>query len=418
MKVGFINQHTYNHGDEAAKKALLRSLEKVNREYDVSVFYNQYRANINKLERKIVSELDGKPLIIDFHDKFTFTQKVFVFSSFFMPVYLIGKIVKKQGTIYRLYTLIEDSDLIISAPGGVNIGPYKDWVYLWGIAVAVKLKKPVFVYSVSIGESPSKVFNYLARRLLKKVDFLSLRDSVSQQFATKKKIDYLPSIDTAFLKTNEHSKIVKSDCKNGYAVFVPNDLVSWHPEYQNMSEKNLFDFYVDLLNIYVGCFNKIVMIPQLFGERSDESYFRKIKAASKVKEKIEVLSQNTSSDAQQETISESEFLIGARYHSIVFAINNSVPFVSLSYEHKMSGMLDLLSIDGVGIDMRNFNVSGFKKEALISIENAIKDRVMIQSQCEKGKELANDMAFEVFQRMLAVVENTNNNKLYQNIKNT
>lgn len=35
-------------------------------------------------------------------------------------------------------------------------------------------------------------------------------------------------------------------------------------------------------------------------------------------------------------------MIGARYHSIVFALNQGVPCVALSYEHKISGLLETL----------------------------------------------------------------------------
>ena len=35
-------------------------------------------------------------------------------------------------------------------------------------------------------------------------------------------------------------------------------------------------------------------------------------------------------------------MIGARYHSIVFALNQGVPCIAISYEHKVSGLLETL----------------------------------------------------------------------------
>ena len=59
---------------------------------------------------------------------------------------------------------------------------------------------------------------------------------------------------------------------------------------------------------------------------------------------IIVIDENQSSDIQQEIIKKSCLVIGARYHSVVFAINNEIPFVSLSYEHKMKGLLEVLDM--------------------------------------------------------------------------
>ena len=43
--------------------------------------------------------------------------------------------------------------------------------------------------------------------------------------------------------------------------------------------------------------------------------------------------------------------MGARYHSVVFAVNNDVPFVALSYEHKMSGLAEALGLSGQVVDI-------------------------------------------------------------------
>ena len=44
----------------------------------------------------------------------------------------------------------------------------------------------------------------------------------------------------------------------------------------------------------------------------------------------------------QAVIAGSKCVVGARYHSIVFAINNDVPFVTLNYENRILGMLEAL----------------------------------------------------------------------------
>ena len=98
---------------------------------------------------------------------------------------------------------------------------------------------------------------------------------------------------------------------------------------------------------------KIVMLPQTFQYRvkyeDDVDLFRDI--ANRINnDRVIVVPDCYSSDVQQTIISKANFVVGARYHSIVFAINQNVPFVSLSYEHKMSGLLETLNMTETMID--------------------------------------------------------------------
>ena len=54
--------------------------------------------------------------------------------------------------------------------------------------------------------------------------------------------------------------------------------------------------------------------------------------------RVVVAPDSLSSDIQQQLIREAQFLVKTRYHSVVFAINNEVPFAALSYENKISGL--------------------------------------------------------------------------------
>ena len=86
------------------------------------------------------------------------------------------------------------------------------------------------------------------------------------------------------------------------------------------------------------------MLPQTYKSViNDYEYFLKLKEMSGNKNII-VIDENQSSDVQQEIIKKSYLVIGTRYHSVVFAINNEIPFISLSYEHKMKGLLELLEM--------------------------------------------------------------------------
>lgn len=89
----------------------------------------------------------------------------------------------------------------------------------------------------------------------------------------------------------------------------------------------------------------ILMLPQLFCGReyalNDVELFRDL-AKAKNDSRIIITADCYSSDIQQTLISQAKYVIGARYHSIVFALNQGVPCIALSYEHKMAGLLETL----------------------------------------------------------------------------
>ena len=123
--------------------------------------------------------------------------------------------------------------------------------------------------------------------------------------------------------------------------------------------KTIWDYDSDL---------SIVMLPQTFGNgdmRDDIHLFRMI--ADKLNDKrVIVVPDCYSSDLQQQIIKNSQFVIGARYHSIVFAINQNVPFIALSYEHKIAGLLATLGIDNSMVDFTNTMLTPAEKDKCIA----------------------------------------------------
>ena len=75
---------------------------------------------------------------------------------------------------------------------------------------------------------------------------------------------------------------------------------------------------------------------------------------------------NLTSNFQQTLISNAKLVIGARYHSIVFAINNEVPFISLSYEHKMNGLLEILDAEKRSVDIYELKKADANIEPILS----------------------------------------------------
>lgn len=353
MNILIINQHTWNHGDEAAGNALLRSLRNFNID-KIDILYNT-------VDLTDTGKLKAAPEAVHYCSrKMSFMDKILIILTFVLPFDFIRKFYCLGFSTKYEYQLINKYDKVISAPGGVNIGPYKDWRYLWRLYIAEKLNKDVGIYSISFGPIPEiYLFKKISKFVLSNAKFLSLRDLASYQYAERLGLNYIKSIDTAFLDSqpitdlpSEISAIVEK--LKGEYVVVPNQLNKWHPNFKNVDAQVFEDIFLKIISYFLAKNLNVILLPQLFGFANDSNYFEELKnKISDKRGKVIVVRDDYSSDIQQKIISNARFVVGARYHSIIFAINNKCPFLSLSYEHKMDGTLESLGLEKCNVRIKD-----------------------------------------------------------------
>ncbi len=360
MKILIVNQHSLNHGDEAAGMALVRNLapycEKITIQYEMNETDEQCFIHHSQVENIIPRRVSGEHHLLKFclrHPNF-FTR-------------LLLQCLPNKRAERRA---IKSADVVISAPGGADLGIYQNHNYLWHLLEAAFLKKRLLFFSSSIGDISGKdYFSSSARKALTYAHFVSLRDSQSCRYAAKAGIPYVSAIDTAF-SDEPHAAIppeLSSLSQKKYVVIVPNQLYDWHPFFQKYPPEQFNRFYIDLINVFLQQNVEVVLLPQLFCQHhhDDEPYFHKLKSECRG---AHVISSKYNSDIQQKIIENAVFLVGARYHSIVFAINQKTPFACLSYEHKMKNMLEILNLSDLCFDMENaLDTSGTVIEKILDI---------------------------------------------------
>ena len=360
MNILVINQPLKNRGDESAHKALIRKLLEEYPNVKITVLFP------GSVSTNDVEQFHVKDIRVDY-----------VIHPLFISWYVYQSI--KLGLYYHMRFLwdvvpsvkswlsyFKQSDLVICAPGGICMGGFQNWMHLFNLVCAKYCHKPLAYYGRSFGPFPTRSrsnrrFKRVSMEMLSYFSYLSIRDKKTQMLADSLNLHYTSVVDTAFLDsprvtipTVVHDEIGDSN----YFVFVPNLLV-WHYAYTNrLSSDDVIIFFSDLLEeVFQVCPNlKCIMLPQTFGYKADyandRNFFLSIKKRVQ-DDRIIVADDNMSSDIQQSVIAKSSFIIGARYHSVVFAINNAVPFIALSYEHKISGLLDLLGKGDCMIDIES-----------------------------------------------------------------
>ena len=374
MKVLIINQPVGNRGDESAHRAFIRQLV-IDYPCDAItiVFFGEAK------ESSAPIQVEAPNIKYEF---IPFKKGKIRLARFAISHQCVNLLVNIIPAYHKVDKLIKQADKVICAPGGICLGKFMNWDHLIWLKRAQHYKKQLAYYSRSFGpfeggDHYKELFNKESISVLKYMDFMSIRDKKSMDLADSLGLKYIPSIDTAFLENPVADlSSLKNVLTNNYVVFVPNSLI-WQPAFSHADANEINSFYCAVINLINTRFNdcKIIMMPQLFGQgtKNDVIYFQKIKELSNANN-IEVLPDIYSSDIQQNIIKGSKLVIGARYHSIVFAINNERPFVSLSYEHKMFGLLSILGLDERQVDITQIGTQSFSKDNALQSINKIIDR--------------------------------------------
>ena len=298
------------------------------------------------------------------------------------------------------------------------MGGFQNWMHLFYLYLAKKMGKNIAYYGRSIGPFPTvtksnRRFRQISVELLKSFKFLALRDRKSEEIAESMGLKYQSTVDTAFLDSPHVASLPEPLLRlmvscGKYIVFVPNKLI-WHYAYRNISEETIFSFFQNMLKMLLEKYpeHHVVLLPQIFnitdGKVADYGFFLELSQRQN-DNRIIVVPDRYSSDIQQTIISNASFLIGVRYHSIVFALNNSVPFVALSYEHKMSGLLKTLGKENCMVDITNAFTS-VKRQNNVLVE--VLEKLTHVQQDEAARKNAKKIAMDCFQRFKKTFLDTN-----------
>ena len=350
-----INQPLGNRGDESAHRALMRALNKNLPETKITVLVSfDYKNNVDAIKE---CHQNNEYVVINHPHNYRMVQVM----RFLMVLGLVRVGLYVHPFLRRYAPYYRQADLVICAPGGICMGGFQDWLHLFMLHLAKVFGKRLVYYSRSFGPFPVRTlgnrrFRRLSLEMLEYFSFLSIRDAKTMRLADELGISYVPSIDTAFLDTPQVPvpSAVQAKLREDYIVFVPNSL-TWHYAYKSIPQERIDAFYWTIMDKLHERYPswQIVMLPQLYGRgvQGDYGYFQKLREQFQHKESVAVLPDVYGSDVQQGIIRDAKLVIGVRYHSIVFAINQGVPFMALCYEHKMEGLLEELSLQkyGVGI---------------------------------------------------------------------
>lgn len=418
MNILIVEQPVNNRGDESAHRAFVEKLSQTYPDANIKIlFFEKLPIEVDEMrvERNNVEYVN-----IPVRHKTFAPHRMIKMFMMFNASFLLGTL----PIIRKIKKLYKEADYIVCAPGGIDMGGFQNWVHIALLELAKKMNKKVIYFARSIGPFPtSTMFNRLFKRksieLLSYFSFISLRDKKSQELAASLGISFVPTIDSAFLHySREEIPQSFKDALEGspYMVLVPNSL-AWHHSFRQYTQQDFFEFWLKLTNTLLNKYPelKIAMLPQTvsygYAASLDDGYkyFCRIKDASSEPRRVIVLEEKYGSNIQQNIISQAAFLIGARYHSIIFSINQNTPFVSLCYEHKMKGVTGMLGFGDIDL-LTLFNGENLTEERINNFIKEIMKASLNAEQDIKGTEKARIIASNGFDKLIEFFKSQENHE--------
>lgn len=404
MKILLVDQPLWNRGDESAHRGLMRAICKAMPDVEITVLHSN-------LEPGVVDEFDVHlPQVRYAEVKGSVKGRCRVMTAAMwwnMPwLSFLHPSIRREIPYYR------EADLVMCAPGGINMGGFFDYGHLFKLKLATWMKKPLVYYGRSIGPFSTDTkrqaaFTRVSWQILHDTSFLCLRDKQSQEWARRLGVECVPTVDSAFLDSPRVAipkEITDAIGDSKYIVYVPNAL-NWHFAYRSITDEQIMDYFCRMADIMLERHPdyKLVMLPQTYAQRKNDVDFFRLLAARKQDSRIVVVDDTYSSDIQQTIIAGAQLMVGARYHSIVFAINNNTPFISLSYEHKMSGLLESLDIKGCMLDITKAFASPEATEQSLKTFAQLVDNVV---HFPEAQQKAKAIARECFDKFIDYLRNS------------
>lgn len=368
MNILIVNQHTCNRGDEAAGRAVIESLLQTFPDAKIDVLYKWF-GNFPPIDKD--SEGVKHFTNIQYHWEKDKIYKLYIeigLNMFLMLArskYFVGK----SGEICKK---ISDSDIVVNAPTGPNIGDiYKDKFYIITLIFAVLRGKKTFMYGSSVGPFKTNWLRHCAEFLFNRMNAVCVRDEISYEYLKElnlKNKNIYCSLDAAVQRVIDpydadrlfeiaHIPITKT------LVGITPLAYHWYPtEIRNESaQKQVETNIAYIINKLSNNDTAFVFFPQLFHlygqtdtENEDLTIINSIINKLNYKQNTYIVPTDFDSDKQQKMISKLNYFIGMRYHSIVFSIKNLVPCIGICYEHKSTAFMRQANVAELSIILKEF----------------------------------------------------------------
>jgi polysaccharide pyruvyl transferase CsaB len=234
----------------------------------------------------------------------------------------------------RIIKTIKNSDVLVLGGGSllqdITGRGWTAFYYLYLIFMAKHYGKKVFFLSQGVGPLYKKSSLWLAKFLLNRIDFISVREPESRRFLQKlgiaKKIKLIP--DPALLM---NVPVTKSADKKYLGVSLRK---GFFKDKARLVQQ--LDQIISQMKLRIIFFS--------FQHEVDDVLIEKVRSHMKYAQETEVFGIGKTPEEMCKKIGECKVFIGARLHSLIFAAKQNVPFLGLKYDPKVAAFCKIFGM--------------------------------------------------------------------------
>jgi len=274
--------------------------------------------------------------------------------------------------LFNILSRMRSSNIFISGGGSLlqDKTSFKTVPYYLGLIFLAQIfKMRTIFFAQGVGPVKNKLYRYLIKKVLKNVDYLSVRDENSKKFLIS-------------IGINEKNIEVIDD-----PVYATKPAII--KQRQNLETKKIgvsvrdwgSNRYLKILSEFLNSLNKnedlsITIIP--FHEGKDIKISRKL--FELLEAEVEIIEYTDNVKQINDLYSSFDMFIGLRLHSLIFAAVNHIPFIGISYDPKVSSLIEEMGyqkeITTENISLEKLEESYYRiKDDKDEITQQVKDKV-------------------------------------------
>lgn len=312
----------------------------------------------------------------------------------------IGKLLLSDKKRKGLKEIEEAKAIFVKGGGFIHsldkslISSYYVYYSVYHIWLASKLEKPVYIMPNSYGPFPSKLSKYIIRKSMKNVTFISARENISQSVIenvlernvkTFADLGFYLNVSNNHLNDAEKYLIsINSKFKNKKSIGITvrpyrfpnsNNPTKAYEKYI-LSIKEFVEFAVN--NNY-----DVYLISQTLGPSDHENDYLAIenifnKLTEDVKSHTYIIHDfDLNAEDVKAIYSHLNYLIGTRFHSVIFALTSKVKSIAIGYGgNKGKGIMEDANLSNYQIPIENLNFDILKnKFNELTVDNTYIEKV-------------------------------------------
>jgi colanic acid/amylovoran biosynthesis protein len=379
-----------NKGDQALVWESVRLVEELNYFDDISILDNgdtdeEKAALCNQSKKKGFTFIDnilkhprrGKHNKLEHSKDGIITTLRLIFFSIidFISLSFLLFICNKQGLVKLFFNIqvvdtvkaFRESEVIFVKGGGFihSYGeisaPYLIWFFLFYIKLGKKLNNQVIVLPNSFGPFIGPTVKKQVKRVFNEVDLILARENVSAKALgtlLEKDIIVLPDLGFYVPLVNSNDPLV-NELFNEKGIYHSEKLVGitvrpWRfPQSKNSAES--YRKYTGAVAIFSDNLTElgytVVFCNQSIGPSAHEDDRLAIADVIRLKKREYVwINEDLTCEQLKLIYSKFDFLIGTRFHSVIFSLTSGVPSIAIGYGgNKAEGIMGEFQLDGYSI---------------------------------------------------------------------